>query len=309
MAFRILSLNLAMLLIGVFVTTTNAAEQKGRVAQRPRLVEEKIRSEERLYRKTPEGDLYLHFYFPSDWKSKDARPAIVFFFGGGWKTGSYQQFVPQAEYFASRGLVTASADYRIKSEHGTTPDKSVEDAKSAVRWLRSHAKELGIDPDKIIVAGGSAGGHLAAATATLKDFDAAGDDISVSCVPNALVLFNPVTNLTLIKDRKLVKVDPDVAKRLSPALQLNKSTPPAVLFYGTADKYFPHGEEYAAKAKELGIRAELYVAPGKSHGFFNRAPWTAVTARKADQFLASLGYLKGEPTLELPADAPQLERR
>lgn len=301
-------LMIILILAGICARMSDAAEQ-GRAARRPRLIDEEIRTEERLYRKSPEGDLHLHLYFPSDWKQDDARPAIVFFFGGGWKKGSYEQFAAQAEYFASRGLVAASADYRIKNEHGTTPAEAVEDAKSAVRWLRSHAKELGVDPNKIIAAGGSAGGHLAAATATLEDFNATADDRSVSCVPNALVLFNPVTNLTLIKDRKLVDAQRDVMKRLSPTLHLSKSTPPAVLFYGTQDKYFPHGVEYATKAKELGIRAELYVAPGMSHGFFNRSPWTAVTARQADEFLKSLGYLDGEPTLTLPPDAPQLERR
>jgi acetyl esterase/lipase len=272
-------------------------------------VDQKIRTEERLYRTAPEGKLYLHIYFPADWKAEDARPAIVFFFGGGWKKGSYQQFVPQAEYFASRGLVAASADYRIESKHGTTPAESVEDAKSAVRWLRSHAKELGVDPHKIIAAGGSAGGHLAACTALLAEFNAADDDSKVSCVPNALVLFNPVLNLTLIKDRRAGGQKRELMMRLSPTLKLQKSTPPAVLFYGSDDKFLEHGEEYAAKAKELGVQAELYVAPGEAHSFFNRPPWTAVTTRKADEFLTSLGYLECEPTIESRDDSARLEVR
>src|SRR5690349_19804634 len=86
---------------------------------RPKLTDQTMRSEDRLYSKTPQGELYLHFFFPSDWKPDDARPAIVFFFGGGWRTGSYRAFVPQAEYFASRGLVAASADYRIRTKHHT----------------------------------------------------------------------------------------------------------------------------------------------------------------------------------------------
>jgi acetyl esterase/lipase len=279
-------------------------------AARPALTDEAVRAEDRLYSKTPQGDLYLHFFFPSDWKADDNRPAIVFFFGGAWRTGSYLAFVPQAQYFATRGLVTASADYRIRTKHHTAPDKAVEDAVSAVRWIRSHAGELGIDPNKIIAAGGSAGAHLAASTALLEDFGATRDDADVSCRPNALVLFNPVLDLMQLPRRAPdAGMDDRLRKQLSPTLYLKKSAPPAILFYGSADKFFAQGEAYVAKAKELNVRADLYVAPNMPHGFFNRSPWTEVTTQKADEFLASLGYLKGPPTIKLPPDAPKLEER
>ncbi len=301
---------IVVLLTAILVGQHSAVAENETASRRVRLTEQSIRSEERLYRKTPEGELYLHLYYPADWKKSDTRPAIVLFFGGAWKTGSYRQMAPQAEYFASRGLVAAAADYRIKDKHGTTPDKSVEDAKSAMRWVRSHARELGIDSEKIIAGGGSAGGHLAAATALLQDFDAADDDKSVSCKPVALVLFNPVVNLTGLPARALVKDQSEATKKqLSPTLHLERSAPPAVLFFGAEDKYFAQGEEYAAKAKKLGVRADFYVAPEMSHGFFNRSPWTEVTTRQADAFLASLGYLQSPPTIKLPADAPNLEKR
>jgi len=286
------------------------AEQPARGPRPEPLIDAKIRSEVRSYRKAPEDELFLHIYYPDDWKASDTRPAIVFFFGGGWRTGSYQQFAAQAEYFASRGLVTAAADYRIFTKHHTTPDKAVEDAKAAMRGVRSHARELGVDPNKIIAAGGSAGGHLAAATALLEDFDAAEDDAKVSCRPSALVLYNPVLNLTGLSERAFFKESDhsDLKKKLSPTLYLSSDTPPAILFYGGDDKFLAQGKEYAAKAKELGVRADLYVAPDMPHGFFNRPPWTAVTVQRADEFLKSLGYLKGAPTLNVPADVPKLEK-
>src|SRR5262245_58826449 len=123
---------LLMFVVALVATTAGSAQQKDTAApplerptrtkltNRPTLTTQPVRGEERLYRKTPQGELYLHFYFPTEWTAADTRPAIVFFFGGGWRTGSYQAFVAQAEYFASRGLVTASADYRILSKHGTT---------------------------------------------------------------------------------------------------------------------------------------------------------------------------------------------
>ena len=82
-------------------------------------------------------------------------------------------------------MVAASADYRIESIHHTTPDKCVEDAKSAVRYLRQHAVELGIDPDKIVASGGWAGGHIAACTALIDAFDADTDDKNIPAKPNA----------------------------------------------------------------------------------------------------------------------------
>lgn len=301
---------LLALILAIMCALPALAQQKGKQGPTPQLTKQNIRTEERVFRKTPQGELTLHLFYPPQWQKTDARPAIVFFFGGGWKNGSFKQFVPQAEYFASRGLVAISADYRIESKHKTTPDRCVEDAKAAIRWVRKHAKELGVDPDKIIASGGSAGGHLAAATALLDRFDAADDDLSISCKPSALVLFNPALNLTLIPGRTIADADGNnIAKPFSPTLFLHKQAPPAIIFFGTADKLLEHGVEYASKASQLGVRVELYTADGQPHGFFNRTPWCEVTARKADEFLTSLGYLKGPATLQLPPGAPTLEKQ
>jgi acetyl esterase/lipase len=119
------------------------------------------------YKKTPQGDLPIYVHFPKDWTAQDKRPAIVFFFGGAWTGGTVEQFARQAHYLASRGIMAARTDYRVRSRHQTTPDKCVEDAKSAVRWLRKNAAKFGIDPNRIVASGGSAGGHIAACTSTV----------------------------------------------------------------------------------------------------------------------------------------------
>jgi acetyl esterase len=272
--------------------------------QRPKLTDAKVLAADHVYKKTAEGELVLHCFMPADWKASDRRPVIVFFFGGGWKNGAYTQFVPQAQYFASRGLVAISADYRIESKHKTKPDKAVEDAKTAIRWVRVNSATLGIDPEKVIASGGSAGGHLAAATALVEKFESA-DDPKASCRPNALVLFNPFLNG---KGRTMPGSDgSNIAEAISPTLYLKKDAPPSIHFYGTKDAMLDQGKEYAARCKELGVKCELYTAADQPHGFFNREPWIHQTTRKADEFLASLGYLKGEPTVKPPANAPELK--
>lgn len=254
----------------------------------------------RIFKVTPEGELAIHLHFPEGWKPGDARPAIVFFFGGAWTRGSVRQFRPQAEYFASRGLVAARADYRVRGRHGTTADKCVEDSKSAVRWLRANAGRLGIDPERIVAAGGSAGGHTAAATAILSGFESEGEDLSVSSKPDLLVLFNPVMNTSEHGDKA---GSVEIASKISPNDHLTRSVPPAIVFFGTDDRLLATGEEFVEKAKDLDLAVELYTAEGEGHGFFNRSPWLERTLYLSDLFLMRHGYTEGEPTVKPPADA------
>jgi len=257
---------------------------------------------EYVYKQTPQGELRMSVHFPKDWKAGDRRPTIVFFFGGGWRSGSPEQFRPQAEYLASRGMVAARADYRVWNRHKTLPDKAVADARSAMRWVRQQAAALGIDADRIVAAGGSAGGHLAAATAFLEGFDTEDEDARVSPRPNALVLFNPVVDLRNLGTEERRELGAELRQRISPILFVGKGAPPAVLFYGTEDRFIEQGRAFAKQSVELSNRAELYSAPGMPHGFFNRSPWREATLRQADAFLRSIGYLEGEATMEAPGE-------
>jgi acetyl esterase/lipase len=290
----------ALGMLAVFALAS-VAQEKGTV----KLTDAKLTTADHVYKRTPEGELTLHGFFPAEWKATDKRPVVVFFFGGGWKNGAYTQFVPQCEYFATRGLVALSADYRIESKHKTTPDKCVEDAKSAIRWVRANADKLGVDPDKVIASGGSAGGHIAACTALVDGFDAATDPKDTPCVPNALLLFNPALNLPkAVKDAD----GKDIAAKISPTKFLSKKTPPTWIVFGDADAMLAQGEEYATKAKELGVSVELFTAAKQPHGFFNRSPWIESTTAAADAWLVKQGYLKGEGTLK-PDDKAKLEKR
>lgn len=292
-----------LILVPIFLAILTAAQAGEARGKRPRLTTAQIQTEERVFKRAPQGELKVIIHYPQDWKPADRRPAMLFFFGGAWKHGSPVQFEPQANYFAARGIVCARAEYRIESKHRTTADKCIEDAKSAMRWLRSHAGELGVDPDKIIASGGSAGGHLAAATAMVPKFESGEDAVNISCKPNALVLFNPALHYPEfgVKD-----ADGKPLADFWPTPFLTKDAPPSIHFFGSEDRMLSQGREYLAKAKELGCRADLCVAKGQSHGFFNRSPWTEITARQADLFLTTLGYLKGDPGIEMPPGAPAL---
>jgi len=260
------------------------------------------------------GDVKLHLYLftPKEHKAGDARPVIVFFFGGGWTSGSPGQFLHHCEYLASRGMVAITADYRVASRHQVKAVECVRDAKSAIRWVRAHAKRLGIDPTRIAAGGGSAGGHLAACTGTVEGFEEPGEDTAISSVPNAMVLFNPALVLAPLDGqpgerlRALLNsdrcgVDP---VKISPCHHVRAGAPPTIVFHGQADTTVPYAtaEAFEAAMRKAGNRCELVGFEGQSHGFFNFGrdgnKCFLETVRRMDQFLASLGWLTGGPTIE-----------
>ena len=259
---------------------------------------------EYVYRTIKQDKLKIYLSFPPGWKATDRRAGIVFFFGGGWRKGSPEQFRVQADYLAQRGMIAARADYRVKTRHGTTPMDALVDVKSAVRWLRANAGKLGLDPDRICGAGGSAGGHLAACTVLVGGYEAKGHDRSVSSAVNALLLFNPPMKIDADRAR-IFGFTAKAAKELSPIDHLRKGLPATLLLYGTSDGMIAEGKAYMARAKALGNRVEFYTAEGAGHGFFNRAPWKKRTLHRADEFLASIGYVQGPPTLKLTTARPR----
>ncbi len=193
-------------------------------------------------------------------------------------------------------MVAICADYRTNKNGGVDPRGCVTDVKSAMRWVRAHAGELGIDPQRIAAGGGSAGGHLAAATALIGKFDEAGEDTSVSCRPDALVLFNPVVDNSE-KGYGYERVGA-YWQDFSPLHNIDKTAPPTLFMLGTKDALIPVavGEEYKKRMEEVGARCDLRLYDGQPHGFFNGARYFE-TLTETDRFLESLGFLKGKPTL------------
>ncbi len=250
-----------------------------------------------IYKQIDTVSLVMDIFHPPDMDDAKSYPAMVFFFGGGWKGGSVEQFKPHARYFSERGIVCFLADYRVESRQGTSPFESLKDAKSAIRYIRKNAVSLKVDTGRIVASGGSAGGHLAAATALVPGFDERDDDLSVSCLPNALVLFNPVIdNGPAGYGHERIG---SAYKDFSPLHNIKNGAPPTIFFLGTKDKLIPvETARYYQKAMErVGSRCELFLYEGQPHGFFNfKSPeYYKKTVLEADKFLISLGYLAGKP--------------
>lgn len=243
-----------------------------------------------VYKKTPTRDLSLYIDFPDNWQATDKRPAIVWFFGGAWNTGTPYAFKPKAEYFAKRGVVCIRVDYRIRTVDGIDTDGFISghDAKTAIRWVRKNAAKLGIDPDRIIAGGDSAGGHLAIATqiSTLNDPT---DDTSISTVVSALLLHNPY----------VVFINPQ-----SWVYQINfKTLPPAWISYGLNDKAAynddpstkraeRNGESFVKELTEAGIPLKTYIKPDAGHGFCSGPPHLGPSTLDLDLFLQQCGLLE-----------------
>ncbi len=256
------------------------------------------RAERQVYKTVNGAELALWIYKPKGWKPSDARPCVLWFFGGGWKVGSPQQFVAQSKYFAKRGLVSIVADYRVESRHGSSPFDSVEDARSAMRWLKVHATELGIDEDKIAAAGGSSGGHLALACEVFSEANKTTDAVAISARPAALILFNPVVNMDIPQIRKRVTEDEmDRLLEISPHHQLSRALPPTVIFQGLADPIVPAQSvtAFVEKAKSLDSDKIIYYTyQARGHEFYygpgSRKDYQD-TLNKVIRFLESLGWL------------------
>jgi len=252
--------------------------------------------------------LKLHIYQPSERNDMEKLPAIIFFHGGGLRERHTWEFEPQSKYLVERGMVAVLATYRVK-RHGRTQFESIADAKSAIRWIREHADELGIDGNRIAAGGGSAGGYLAACSALIKDFDEKNEDLSISSIPSALVLFNPRLVLPVIGDPPLSKKDirylnGRTLEEISPFHNIHEGASPTIIFQGTADKgvSIQEPERFCEEMKKYGNNCEVVLYEGRDHGFFHyylnegNNPDFYSTMEQTVKFLTAIGYINGETT-------------
>lgn len=245
------------------------------------------------------NNIKLYVEILSQHSTVNKSPAIIFFFGGGWIRGNREQFRPQAEYLATKGIITILADYRTKELCGATPFDCVEDAKSVIRFIKENSEKLNIDTTKIVASGGSAGGHLAAACAYLSQYNHPDDNLLISSRPAALVLFNPVIdNGENGFGSKEIKKE---FQSFSPMHNIkNGNALPTLFMLGSNDKLIPieTAEKFKYLTEENGAICVLKIYEGQEHGFFNynfknkgNAYYNS-TLKETEYFLGKLGFLK-----------------
>jgi acetyl esterase/lipase len=248
------------------------------------------------YKEIENYQLKLHIFKPQkNKKANEKRPAIIFFFGGGWSVGTPLQFYRECAYYASKGIVAVSAEYRIKFLHNSTVFESVADAKSAIRWLRENSDKYNIDTARIAAAGASAGGHIAAVAGTINKFDEEDENQSISSKPNLLLLYYPVLDNSPsgyqtenIKDRFI---------EVSPIYNITTGAPPTLIILGTADPYLSVNqvEVYQQRMLDVGNFCVLKLYENAGHPiFYYRKGLSENSCRMLDdsnKFLKKYGYL------------------
>jgi len=239
-----------------------------------------------VYRDGP-VPLRLFVMKPAGWKADDRRAGLVFFFGGGWTSGTPASSISWARFAAGLGLVGIAPDYRTKGRFDTPPQAAVADARAALRWVQVHAAELGLDPAKLAVGGNSAGGHVALWTAITAPPPGSDPAESPLRQPAALILFSTVSDTSPETGYTPKRFGAD-ATALSPVHQLDATIPPVLAFHGDADKLVPLSQALALRDRLLatGNRCELHIVPGGGHNFGNDVPeWQKKSREFVREFL------------------------
>jgi acetyl esterase/lipase len=265
------------------------------------IVIDNIEIESHTYKTRGLKRLELTVFQPAHRETDKKLPAIIFFHGGGLRERHIWEFRPLSKYLVDRGMLAVVATYTVK-RHGRTIYESIADTKSAIRWVREHADEFGIDENLLAAGGGSAGGYLAVCTALIKEYDEKHEDLSISSVPNALVLFNPRLVLPVMGAPPLTKKEIRYkngrnVEDISPVHNVFQGAPPTIIFQGTADKNVTvqESQRFLEEMNKYGNPCEVVIYEGREHGFHNYFSGTNPdffsTMETTVKFLSKLGYI------------------
>jgi len=236
--------------------------------------EEPLIREERIYKKVNGHELKVDIFYSKSTQQKVNNPSIAFFHGGGWVFGDPSEFHEACKRYALKGFVTFSFQYRLSiNEDGSyphpdiTPVESVKDARTAIRWLRDNVESLRIDPEKIVVAGQSAGGQLVWATALFDTINENTDNLSISTVPNAMLLYSSSYNTMEAWVDMLLGERRNEIWTISPHHNLKEHTPPVIAFHGKSDDMvlFYTVILFQEKMQKLGNQFELITFEDRKH--------------------------------------------
>jgi acetyl esterase/lipase len=211
-----------------------------------------------------------------------AWPAVVAIHGGGFATGSKEEFLPFALPYVARQWVVVNVGYRLAKD--APAPAAVEDVRCALRWVGEHARTYGIDPRRVVVTGYSAGGHLALMAAFLPDSSSFDRGCPGSFLhPAAVVNWAGITDLadwsrrTSSSARWLGEDRGDLARLLSPLTWVRPGVPPVITVHGDADRSVPHDHALRLHAalSAAEVPNELVTIPGGRHTY------TSAPARQA----------------------------
>ncbi len=243
-----------------------------------------------IYKRVGNFQLEAHIFKPEGHKKTNRTPVYAFFHGGGWALGIPEWGYKNCKRYQEKGMVSVSFEYRLIDIHGSNIINCVEDAKSAIKWLRKEADFLGIDSDKIVAAGFSAGGHLAASTAILDHFETS-DPSGINAIPNAFIAHSATYNT--MKSNCFKRQSNGNPESISTFHNAKKGLPPSISFHGTRDHLARLNEftEYRDKMEKLGNDFEYKIFEGVGH-FFNDAKASDEVNELTDSFLEKLGYIE-----------------
>ncbi len=224
--------------------------------------------------RTEKADLYSPLVPPKGKK----LPGVVMIHGGGWVGGrrDAEREINIGGTLARNGFVVMSIDYKLSLNKQTVWPTNLWDCKTAVRWLRKNAARLGVDPDRIGVVGGSAGGHLAAMvalTTPADGLDPAEPYGDVSCAVKCCVDLYGIADIGTYHDvtmlGKAFAEAPELYRRASPVVYVRSNSPPFLLLHGTADTTvkLEQSQLLADTLARFGVKHELVIVPGAPHSF------------------------------------------
>jgi acetyl esterase/lipase len=221
-----------------------------------------------IYHQVASEPMRLFVFKPKAWHAADRRPAWVHFFGGGFVRGTPLQSAAWGRTAAKLGMVGVAVDYRVNTRHGTDASACVADARAALHWVQVHAGELGIDPQRVVVSGSSAGGHLALWTAISETPWGSDPAEAPLFKPIALVLMSPACDTSAATGQRANRFAGH-GTDLSPQQHLDAKMPPVLLFHGDADTVVPY--KYAVALDHAltasGNVCKFITMPGGGHGF------------------------------------------
>ncbi len=286
-----------------------------------------------VYKKVAGKQLSLYYFLPQKIKQHQKYPAIVFIHGGAWTGGSAATFYSYAAYFSNRNITAISIDYRLIKDRSDDIVNCISDCKSAIRFIKKNAQFFQIDTSKLVICGESAGGHLAASLQLLDNYNDSNDDLKFNTKAKALILLNPVVNLsvpnfikyvdptdlftskTVLDTVAMFQKNQAKAVAVSPLFQYKTNFPPTLLINGVDDKVTPaiYAHAFADSVNRYQNHCKLLLVPNVGHAFavphYKYSEMVLVnTVNEMDKFLQSLQLIRGKSNLMIGNDTSWINK-